>query len=289
MPARALSTATISFGLVSIPVKLYSGAEPKSALSFNQIDKKDGSRIKQQLVNPRSGEVVPREEIVKGYEFAKGQYVLFEPEELKALEAAATHTIDIVEFLKADQIDRQYLDKVYYLGTEKGGARAYKLLAQALTETGRIGIGKYAARGKQYLVMVRPMGNGLVLEQLHYPDELRSFAEVPIEDATVKPAELKLATQLIEQAASDKFTPENYRDEVRERMLELINRKVEGEDITVAPTAEPEHKIIDIMEALKASLAAGHARKPAQQAEPGAEKKAAAKPKPVAKKRAAAK
>src|SRR5215831_404679 len=284
MPARALSTATISFGLVSIPVKLYSGAEPKSALSFNQIDKKDGSRVKQQLVNSRSGEVV------KGYEFAKGQYVLFEPDELKALEAAATHTIDIVEFLKADQIDRQYLDKVYYLGTDKGGARAYKLLAQALNETGRNGIGKYAARGKQYLVMVRPMGEkGLVMEQLHYPDELRSFAEVPIEDATVKPAELKLATQLIEQAASEKFAPENYRDEVRERMLELINRKVEGEDITVAPTAEPEHKIIDIMEALKASLAAGNARKPAQQAaEPSTEKKAA-RPKPVAKKRAAAK
>jgi len=270
-------------------VKLYSGAEPKSALSFNQIDKKDGSRIKQQLVNPRSGEVVPREEIVKGYEFAKGQYVLFEPEELKTLEAAATHTIDIVEFLKADQIDRQYLDKVYYLGTDKGGARAYKLLAQALIETGRIGIGKYAARGKQYLVMVRPMAdNGLVLEQLHYPDELRSFAEVPIEDAVVKPAELKLATQLIEQAASDKFKPENYRDEVRERMLELIQRKVDGEDITIAPTAEPEHKIIDIMEALKASLAAGNARKPAQQAETAAEKKAA-RPKLVAKKRAAAK
>ena len=289
MPARALSTATISFGLVSIPVKLYSGAEPKSALSFNQIDKKDGSRIKQQLVNPRSGEVVPREEIVKGYEFAKGQYVLFEPEELKTLEAAATHTIDIVEFLKADQIDRQYLDKVYYLGTDKGGARAYKLLAQALIETGRIGIGKYAARGKQYLVMVRPMAdNGLVLEQLHYPDELRSFAEVPIEDAVVKPAELKLATQLIEQAASDKFKPENYRDEVRERMLELIQRKVDGEDITIAPTTEPEHKIIDIMEALKASLAAGNARKPAQQAETAAERKAA-KPKPIAKKRAAAK
>ena len=135
MPARALSTATISFGLVSIPVKLYSAAEPKSALSFNQIDSKDGSRVKQQLVNSRRGEVVAREELVKGYEFAKGQYVLFEPDELKALEAAATHTIDIVEFLKADQIDRQYLDKVYYLGTDKGGARAYKLLAQALNET----------------------------------------------------------------------------------------------------------------------------------------------------------
>jgi len=285
MPARALSTATISFGLVSIPVKLYSAAEPKSALSFNQIHKKDGSRVKQQLISSRSGEVVPREEIVKGYEFAKDQYVLFEPEELKALEAAATHTIDIVEFLKSDQIERRYLDKVYFLGTDKGGARAYKLLAQALVETGRIAIGKYAARGKQYLVMVRPMENGLVMEQLHYPDELRSFAEVPIEDAAVKPAELKLAQQLIEQAATDAFHPEAYKDEVRERMLALIERKVEGEDITVAPTAEPEHKIIDIMEALKASLAAGASRKPAQSTEPADTKPA--KPKAVAKRRAA--
>jgi DNA end-binding protein Ku len=284
MPARALSTATISFGLVSIPVKLYSAAESKAALSFNQIHKKDGARVKQQLISSRSGEVVPREEIVKGYEFAKDQYVLFEAEELKALEAAATHTIDITEFLKAEQVERRYLDKVYYLGTDKGGARAYKLLAQVLVDTGRVAIGKYAARGKQYLVMVRPMENGLVMEQLHYPDELRSFSEVPIEDATLKPAELKLATQLVEQAASDEFKPETYKDEVRERMLALIQRKVEGEDITLAPTAEPEHKIIDIMEALKASLAAGNSRKPAQAAD---EKKAAARPKATAKKRAA--
>ena len=282
MPARALSTATISFGLVSIPVKLYSAAESKAALSFNQIHKKDGSRVKQQLISSRTGEIVPREEIVKGYEFAKDQYVLFEPEELKALEAAATHTIDIVEFLQADQIERRYLDKVYYLGTDKGGARAYKLLAMVLVETGRIALGKYAARGKQYLVMVRPMENGLVMEQLHYPDELRSFAEVPVEDASVKPAELKLATQLVEQAASEQFKPEDYKDEVRERMLALIQRKVEGEDITLAPTAEPEHKIIDIMEALKASLAAGASRKPAQPAE-----KKPARPKAAAKKRAA--
>jgi len=281
MPARALSAATISFGLVSIPVKLYSAAESKSALAFNQIHKKDGARVKQQLISSRTGEVVPREEIVKGYEFAKDQYVLFEPEELKALEAAATHTIDIVEFLKAEQIERRYLDKVYYLGTEKGGARAYKLLAQVLVDTGRVALGKYAARGKQYLVMVRPMDNGLVMEQLHYPDELRAFGEVPIEDAAVKPAELKLATQLVEQAASDAFNPESYKDEVRERMLALIQRKVEGEDITLAPTAEPEHKIIDIMEALKASLAAGNSRKPAQAAE-----KKTAKPKAAAKKHA---
>ena len=282
MAARALSTATVSFGLVSIPVKLYSSAESTNAISFNQIHKKDGSRVKQQLISSRSGETVPREEIVKGYEFSKDQYVLFEPAELKALEAQATHTIDIVEFVKAEQVQREYLDKVYYLGPDKGGARAYKLLAQALKETGRTALGKYAARGKQYLVMVRPMENGLAMEQLHYPAELRAFGEVPIEDVAVKPAELALAKQLIEQGATDQFIPENYRDEVRERMLELIQRKVEGEDISVAPTAEPEHKIIDIMEALKASLAAG--KKPAQHApadEPTAKKK------PAAKKRAA--
>jgi DNA end-binding protein Ku len=283
MPARAISTATISFGLVSIPVKLYSAAESKAALAFNQIHKKDGSRVKQQLISSRTGEVVPREEIVKGYEFAKDQYVLFEPDELKTLEAAATHTIDITEFLQAEQIDRRYLDKVYYLGTDKGGARAYKLLAKVLVDTGRIAIGKYAARGKQYLVMVRPMENGLVMEQLHYPDELRAFSEVPIEDATVKPAELKLAAQLVEQAASDEFKPESYKDEVRERMLALIQRKVEGEDITLAPTAEPEHKIIDIMEALKASLATGSSRKPAQ----AADEKKSARSKAATKKRAA--
>ena len=282
MPARALSAATISFGLVSIPVKLYSAAEPRSAISFNQIHRKDGARVKQQLISSRTGEVVAREDIVKGYEFAKDQYVLFEPAELKALEAAATHAIDIVEFLHAGQIERRYLDKVYYLGTDKGGARAYKLLAQVLTDTGRVALGKYAARGKQYLVMVRPLENGLVMEQLHYPDELRSFAEVPIEDAVVKPAELKLATQLVEQAASEEFHPGEYKDEVRERMMALIQRKIEGEDITLAPTAEPEHKIIDIMAALKASLAAGNTRKPAQPAE-----KKPAKAKAAAKKRSA--
>jgi DNA end-binding protein Ku len=245
-------------------VKLYSAAESQSALSFNQINKKDGARVKQQLVSSRSGEVVPREDIVKGYEFSKGQYVLFEPDELKALEATATHTVDIVEFLKAEQIERRYLEKVYFLGPDKGGARAYKLLSMALAETGRVGIGKYAARGKQYLVMVRPMGEGLVL---------------------------KLAVQLIEQAASDEFKPESYTDEVRERMLALIQKKVEGEDITVAPTAEPEHKIVDIMEALKASLAAGSSRKPAQAADKKAKAKASSEKteRPAAKKRAAAK
>jgi DNA end-binding protein Ku len=264
MPARALSSATVSFGLVSIPVKLYSAAESSNAIHFNQIHKKDGARIKQQLISANTGEVVPKEEIVKGYEFAKGQYVLFEPDELKALEAESTHTIDITEFVKADRVDRMYLDKVYYLGPDKGAARAYRLLAEALGKTGRTALAKYAARGKQYLVMIRPMDGGLAMEQLHYPQELRSFADVPIEQADIKQAELDLAVQLIEQAASEEFEPGKYRDEVRERVMELIQRKVEGEDITVTPAEEPERKIIDIMEALKASLAGGKERRPAQ-------------------------
>jgi DNA end-binding protein Ku len=295
MAARAISTATISFGLVSIPVKLYSSSETAGEIHFNQMHRKDGARLKQQLVSSRTGEVVPREEIVKGYEFSKGQYVLFNPEELKAIEATANNTIDITEFVRAEQVERLYFDKLYFLGPDKGGARAYQLLGAALRETGRVALAKYAARGRQYLVMVRPMDKGIVLEQLRYPAEVRSFAEVPIEEVALKPAELKLAVQLIEQAASEGFHPEAYQDEVRERMLALIQRKVEGEDITVTPTEEPERKIIDIMEALKASLAAsgkgGAARKPARRAEgkegEAASAKPATAPKAAAKKKAA--
>ncbi len=269
MAMRALASATVSFGLVSIPVKLFSAAESATNIHFNQIHKKDGSRLKQQMISAKTGDVVPRDEIVKGYEFAKGQYVLFSPEELKAIEEEASQTIDIAEFLPADSVERRYLEKVYYLGPDKGGARAYRLLSQALRRTGRCALARYSARGKQYLVLVRPMEDGLALEQLRYADELRSFSEVPIDAAEVKQEELDLAVQLIEQAASEKFQPENYKDEVRERVMALIQRKVDGEDITVTPTEEPEHKIIDMMEALKASIASGQARsaderKPAQ-------------------------
>lgn len=268
---RALASATVSFGLVSIPVKLYSSTESSAAIRFNQINKKDGARVKQQLVSAKTGEPVAKEDIVKGYEFAKGQYVLFTLEELKAIEEKATHTIDIAEFVHAEQVERIYLDKVYYLGPDKGGTRAYRLLAKALRDTRRAALAKYAARGKQYLVLVRPMEDGLVMEQLHYADEVRSFSDVPIDDTNIKQDELKLAVQLVEQAASDEFHPQNYRDEVRERIMELIQRKVDGEDITVTPTEEPEHKIIDLMEALKASISSGGKaqvadRKPARRA-----------------------
>lgn len=281
MPARPLGSATIAFGLVSIPVKLYSAAESAATVRFNQIDRRDGARVKQQLISSGSGEIVPREEIVKGYEFAKGQYVLFTPEELKALDVAATHMIDVDQFLPDGTVDRIYFDKAYYLGPDKGGARAYHLLAEALRSTGRVALGRYAARGRQHLVLVRPKENGLLLEQLHYADEVRAFSEVPLEEAEVKESELALAKQLIEQAATDSFDPTSYRDEVRDQIKALIQRKVEGEDITIAPAAQPEHKIIDLMEALKASLNATDKRRPAkrtdeEQAEP---KKAGARAK----------
>ncbi|HEY5568964.1 MAG TPA: Ku protein [Gammaproteobacteria bacterium] len=279
MAARPLSSATIAFGLVSIPVKLYSAAESAAAVSFNQIDRRDGARVKHQLVSSKSGEVVPKEEVVKGYEFAKGQYVLFTPEELKAFDVTSTYTIDIDEFVPDGSVDRIYFDKAYYLGPDKGGARAYRLLAEALKAAGRIAVGRYSTRGRTHLVMVRPTGNGLMLEQLHYVDEIRAFSEVPLENVEIKKAELELAKQLIAQGASEAFEPEKYRDEVRAKILELIQRKVEGEDISIAPTEKPETKIIDIMEALKASLDAKGKRKPAQatEAETVKPKKAAKK------------
>jgi DNA end-binding protein Ku len=257
MAMRAQASATISFGLVSIPVKLFTPYETSTQIHFNQINKKDGARVRQQLVSAKSGEPVAREDIVKGYEVAKGQYVLFTNEELEALEQKATHTIDIAEFVPADKVGRIYLDRVYYLGPDKGGARAYRLLVQALAETGRAALAQYAVRGRQYLVLVRPHDDGLIMEQLRYADEIRPFSEVRIDDAAIKKDELKLAVRLIEQAQSDEFKPEKYKDEVRARMLELIERKSEGEEIAVTSAEEPEHKIIDMMEALKASLAAG--------------------------------
>jgi len=277
MPARALGSASIAFGLVSIPVKLYSAAESAATVRFNQIDRRDGGRVKQQLISSNSGEIVPRDEIVKGYEFAKGQYVLFSPEELKALDVAATHMIDIEQFLPDGSVDRIYFDKAYYLGPDKGGARAYHLLAEALRSTGRLALGRYAARGRQHLVLVRPKDKGLLLEQLHYADEVRAFSEVPIDEVEVKESELALAKQLIDQAVSDSFDPTIYRDEVREQIMALIQRKIEGEDISVAPTEKPEHKIIDLMEALKASLNATDTRKPAKRTDAKTAAKGAAK------------
>jgi DNA end-binding protein Ku len=259
MSARSIGNATISFGLVSIPVKLYSATQPASAVSFNLLHAKCGTRLKQQYICPTdSDEVVPRDQMVKGYEFAKDRYVTFTPEELKTLEEKATQSIDISEFVPAAKIDPVFFDKAYYLGPDKGGDRAYRLLSAAMLATGRTALARYAARGKQYLVQLRPIaGGGLVMQQLLYADEVRPFADVPVEKVVdVKDQELKLAEAIIQQIAHEEFKPEAYEDEVKKRVLEQIDRKVKGEEIQLAPPEAPQTQIIDLMDALKASLAA---------------------------------
>ena len=268
MSARAIGTSTIAFGLVSLPVKLYSTGESARKISFNMVHKDCGTRVRQQYVCPTDDVVVPREDMMKGYEFAKGQFVLFDEEELKVVEAPKSDSIDIVSFVPADQVGRIYFNKAYFLGPDKGGARAYRLLSAALRETNRVAIAKQATRGKEYLVMVRPHEQGLLLEQLFYADELKSFDEVPLEEGDVNEAELKLAIQLIDQASSEEFDAGVYRDEVHEKTLELIQKKVEGQEITAAPVEESKTQIIDLMAALKASLAEGEGeRKPAARAQ----------------------
>ena len=267
MPARPIATSSISFGLVSVPVKLYATGASKSRISFNMVHKDCGTRVKQQYICPKDDVVVSREDIVKGFEFARGQYVLFTPEELKVVEQPKTDSIRITEFVPSEQVDRLLLDRTYYLGPDKGGTRAYLLLSAALRETERVAIAKYATRGKQYLVMVRPFVEGLLMEQLRYHDEVRDFGDVPVGEGKVDASELQLAIQLVGQASSEQFQAEQYKDEVRERMLELIQQKVEGEEIVSSVTEEPQTQIIDLMAALKASLAEeGAERKPAAKA-----------------------
>jgi DNA end-binding protein Ku len=279
MPARAIGTATISFGLVSIPVKLYTTAESSGDIHFNMLHDACGSRLKQQYICTKDGEIVDREHTVKGYQFAKDQYVVLSGEELKALDAVATHAVDLVEFVPSSAVDPLYLDKAYYLGPEKGGERAYHLLAEAMIATQLVGVASYAARGKSYIVLVRPFDNGLVMHQLHYADELKEWKEVPMPDLPdVKSGELELAKQIIQQIASDVFVPQKYKDEVKARMMQLIEKKIEGQEITAAPEV-PQGKIIDLMEALKASLGAGAAKPMAAPAKPAAEEEEAPKKK----------
>ncbi len=285
MPARSIGTATISFGLVSIPTKLYTTNESSGDIHFNMLHDADGARLKQQYICTKCNEVVDRDHTVKGYEHAKGQYVVLSADELKALDAVATQTIALEEFVPASAVDPLFVEKSYYLGPDKGGERAYKLIRDAMLETGLVGIASYSARGKQYIVALRPYQSGLIIHQLRYAGEVKPWSEVPIPDLPeIKPAEIGLAKQIIQQIAHETFSPERYKDEVSVRMMELINKKVEGQEITLAPEA-PTGKVIDLMEALKASLGmskgAEAERKPAisAEAELAPKKKAAAKKK----------
>jgi len=258
MAARSIASLTVSFGLVSIPVKLYSATEASRAISFNLLHKACGSRVRQQYFCVKEDVPVAREDMVKGYEFAKDQYVMFTPDELKALEETGTHTAEITEFVPIESVDPVYFDKAYYLAPDKGGAKPYALLARALRESNRCALGRWAARGKQYIVMIRPIdgeeGGGLVMQQLLYADEVRSIRDIEIPKTEVKDAELKLAQQLIESQAADAFDPGAYKDEVRARIEAAIEQKVEGQEITMAEAPEGGGQVIDLMEALRASL-----------------------------------
>lgn len=259
MAARSLASLTLGFGLVSIPVKLYSATESAASVGFNLLTK-DGSRVKQQYTSVKTGEVVERAAMVKGYEFEKDHFVIFEPDELKALEAEASHVVDIVAFVPDKAIDPIYYDRAYYLGPDKRGAKPYSLLMQAMRKTKRVALARMAWKGKQYVVQVRPAEEGLVLQQLLYADEVRTMQELDIETVSVSDAEVQLATQLIEQISADNYDPAQFKDEEKDRILAAIDKKIAGKKIVAAhrPDDEPGTsggQVIDIMDALRASLA----------------------------------
>jgi DNA end-binding protein Ku len=257
MAARSIASLTLGFGLVSIPVKLYSATESSSAVKFNLLAK-DGSRVKQQYVSEKDPSVVvARAEMVKGYEFEKDKFVLFTPEELKALEESSSPTIEIMSFIPAKSVDPLYYDKAYLLAPDKRGGKPYALLAQAMRTSGRCALAKWAWKAKQYVVQVRPVEDGLVLQQLLYADEVRSLKDLDIEQVTVSDAELQLALQLIDQIAEDAYKPEQYVDEEKRRILAAIDRKIASgqEVVAVTPDAAPSSaQVIDLMDALRASL-----------------------------------
>jgi len=263
MAPRAIASGTISFGLVSVPVKLFSATQSKS-LSFNLLHAKDNSRLKQQYVCQTCGEVVERDAMGRGFEYAKDQYAILSPEELKALDAQSDQSIEIEEFVPIDSVDPIYFEKTTYLGPDKGGHKAYRLLREAMAKAGKGALAKFSTRGKEQLVLLREAQGGLMLHALFYADEVRDFGEVERGDeVTPKPGEIDLAVQLIEQLAGASFDPTKYKDEYRDRALALIEQKVAGQEIAVGEARPAKGQIIDLMDALKASLSARKAKAPA--------------------------
>ena len=255
MPPHSIGSGTISFGLVSIPVKMFSAAS-SAGVSFNMLHAKCGSRIRQQTFCPVCNVVVERAELVKGYEFVKDQYVRVSDDELKALEGESSKLIDIAEFVPLDRVDPIYFEKTYYLGPDKGGEKAYRLLSDAMTASGRVALAKFVMRGKESLVLIRAAQNGLMLHTMYFADEVRSFAEIDKgESAKIRDGEMALAQQLIDGLSNAEFEPERYADEYRQRVLELVNSKVEGKEIIAAGPPAQRAQVIDLMEALKESLA----------------------------------
>jgi len=256
---RAIWSGSISFGLVNIPVKLYSAVSRKT-VRFHQIDAESGQRIRQQRVNPGSGEEVPYEQIVKGYEISPDRYVTITPEELEALEPQKTRTIDIEQFVDLEQIDPIYYDHPYYLAPDKGAAKPYKLLLDAMEEADKVAIARVVIRSKENLVALRSYGGAITMETMLFPDEVTqpdSIEELAVVDGDVKTTkrELDMAKQLIESLSGD-FDPSEYRDEYRERVLDMIERKAAGETITIEEPVAEKKEVPDLMAALEASIAA---------------------------------
>jgi DNA end-binding protein Ku len=258
MAARSIASLSLSFGLVSIPVKLYSATESSASVRFNMLDK-DGGRLKQQYVAEKDGKPVERAEMVKGYEFEKDRFVIFQPDELKALQESPSHTIDIVAFIPEKAVDPIFYDKAYFLAPDKRGAKPYNLLMEAMKQSGRCALAKWAWKAKQYVVQVRPAEDGLVLQQLLYADEVRSMKELEIEKVAASPAELKLAMQLIDQISEDTYDPTMFEDEEKKRILAAIDEKIAGKHIVANEPheeASTSGQVIDLVEALRASLGA---------------------------------
>ena len=287
MPAHAIASGTISFGLVSVPVKLYAATKSKS-VSFNLLHAKDKSRLRQQYVCATCGEIVERSAMVKGYEYAKDQYVVLTDDELRAFEQKTEQSIEIEEFVPINTVDPVYFEKAYLLGPDKGGQKAYRLLSEAMAQAGKGAVAKFATRGKQQLVLLRQAQGGLMMHALNYADEVRGFEEIDRgEGLSLKSGELDLAVQLIEQLASPAFDPAKYDDDYRKKVLDLIEQKVAGQEIVAAPAQPARAQIIDLMEALKASLAAKQAATPAST--PERRRPVQAKGQPAAARRASAK
>jgi DNA end-binding protein Ku len=274
---RAIWTGAISFGLVNVPVKLYSAVQRKG-VRFNQLDSEGNVRIQQKRVNPITGDEVPYERLVKGYEIAPGSYVVVEPEELEALEPRRTKTIDILDFVDLEEIDPIFYDHPYYLAPGAGGSKPYKLLLEAMRETNRVAIGTVVIRQKQAIVALRPSGDVLQMATLIYADEVvpaDRLDDLPDETVEIADRELAIAKQLLESLAAE-WDPARYKDEYREKVMQLIETKAAGEEVTVQPEAEEAAPVPDLMAALKASLDAVQA-KPEKKAAP--RKRAASKPK----------
>jgi DNA end-binding protein Ku len=271
MAARSIASLTLSFGLVSIPLRLYSATESAASVKFNMLTK-EGSRVKQQYVSEKDGTtVVPRSEMVKGYEFEKDHFVLFTPDELKKLEEGSSHVIEIVAFIPEKSVDPLYYDKAYLLAPDKRGGKPYALLMEAMRKSGKCALAKWSWKAKQYVVQVRAVEDGLVLQQLLYADEVRSLKELAIEPVTVAPAELQLAQQLIDQISEDAYDPTKFEDEEKKRVLAAIDEKIAGKEIVASAHAEDAvaggGQVIDLMEALRASLGG---KKPAGKTAPKA-------------------